>query len=112
APLSRRWLSVDAWLLGLRCRRRRLLLGAGHLGHGSGTWTALDSGLLGLGRQRIRFLQRLLGPAGWFLRRRQLRLWILRRWLSGWTLAGRTVLLQPFSEQCECHQHSQRLQHD
>jgi hypothetical protein len=48
ASLSRPWLSLDAWLLGLRRRLRRLLLGAGYMGDGSGTRSALDSSLLGL----------------------------------------------------------------
>ncbi len=72
--LSRRWLSLDAGLLGLRRRRLRLLLGAGHLGHGSGTRSALDSGVLGLEQQRICLQPRLLGSAGWLLWRSQLRL--------------------------------------
>ncbi len=43
-----RGLHLDAWLLGIL--RRRLLLGAGNMGHGSATWSALDARLLGLGR--------------------------------------------------------------
>ncbi len=64
---------LDTRLLGLR-RRRRLLLGAGHLGYGSGTRSALDSGVLGLEQQRICLQPRLLGPGGRFLWWRPLRL--------------------------------------
>ena len=46
-----------------------LLLGAGDLGDGSRSRLPLDSGLLGLGRQRLCFLRRLLGAASRFLRR-------------------------------------------
>src|ERR1700687_955135 len=59
APLSRRWLSLDTRILGL-CRRR-LLLGAGYVGDGSGRLFPVDSSLLGLERQRICLLRWLLG---------------------------------------------------
>ncbi len=87
---------LDARLLGL-CRRRRLLLGAGRLGHGSRTWSAMDAGLLGMGRQRICLLQRLLGPAGRFLWWRQLWIWIYGdgyqggRWQNGQFFYNRSV---------------------
>ncbi len=53
APLSGRGLYLDAWILGL-CRRR-LLLGAGYVGHGAGSRFPLDPGLVGLGRRSIFF---------------------------------------------------------
>src|SRR5450755_2121009 len=67
ASLPRRWLSLDTRVLGLRWRHRRLLLGAGDVGDGSGGRFSLDSSLLGLGRQRIYLLRRLLGSACRFL---------------------------------------------
>ena len=50
------------------------LLGTGHVGDGSGTRSAVDSRLLGLGWQRIRFLRWVLGSACRVLWRDQLRL--------------------------------------
>jgi hypothetical protein len=50
ANLPRRGVHLDPRLLGLGSRRGRLLLGAGNLGVGAGSWFPVDSGLLGLGR--------------------------------------------------------------
>ena len=49
AALPRGGLYLDTWILGLG--RRRLLLGAGNVGAGSGSRFPLDPGVLGLGRR-------------------------------------------------------------
>src|SRR5580658_8980244 len=51
AGLPRRWLHLDARILGLG--RRRLLLGAGHVDRSPGSRFLLDAGVLGLGRQQF-----------------------------------------------------------
>ena len=54
--LPRRELHLDPRLLELGLKLRRLLLGSWDLGAGAGGRFFVDSGLLGLGRQRICFL--------------------------------------------------------
>src|SRR5271165_3473313 len=49
ASLPRRWLYLDARLLGLERRRRRLLLGTRHMGTGAGSRLPLDPTVLGMG---------------------------------------------------------------
>src|SRR5262249_61019685 len=70
-------LHLDARLLGLR--RRRLLLGAWHLGRAADGRLSLDPGLLGLARGRLCLERRLLGPAHRLLRRPPFQVPLLRR---------------------------------
>src|SRR3954467_11724500 len=76
ASVPGRWIHLDSRLLGLRIGW--ILLGARHLGGRTRAWLALDPWLLGLERWRISLARRLLGPAHWLLRRRQLRLRLFR----------------------------------
>src|ERR1700733_5659476 len=76
ACTSRRWLHLDARLLGLRSAG--LLLGSRNLGRATDGGPAVDSGLLGLEQRNICLERRLLGAAHWLLRRRQLWLWLRR----------------------------------
>src|SRR3954462_2022906 len=61
-------LYLDARLLGVRSGLRRLLLGPRHMGGSARSRFALDSRLLGLGRQPVFLSRRLLGSRGRFLR--------------------------------------------
>src|SRR5260370_1660632 len=54
AYLSGRRAHLDAWIVGVGRRRRRLLLGARNLGIGAASWISVDAGLLGLGCRRLR----------------------------------------------------------
>ena len=78
ASYSRPRLSLDAGLLGVEPRVWRILLGARHMGAAAPGWGSMDSGLLGLGRQRVQLESRVLGSACRVLRRCQL--WIRIHW--------------------------------
>src|SRR5262249_27571354 len=72
ASLPRARIHLDAWLLGLWAGW--ILLGARHMGCGTGRRFALDAWILGLGRRRLCLARGLLGSACWILRWHQL--WI------------------------------------
>jgi hypothetical protein len=65
-PICPGGLHLDSRLLGLG--RRRLLLGAWHVGAGAASRLLLDSPVLGLGRFCFYFPRRILGPGGGLLR--------------------------------------------
>src|SRR6266478_4356624 len=67
ADLSGRRIRLDAGILGVGRRRRRLLLGAGNLDIGTASGISVDAGLLGLGWRRLRFPRGLLGTGGGIL---------------------------------------------
>jgi hypothetical protein len=48
-------LSLDAWVLGLRLRFQRLLLGSRRVGGTARSWFPMDPWLLGLGRRPVYF---------------------------------------------------------
>src|SRR4029077_10333825 len=78
AAVPGRGLHLDAWLLGLRLRYRRLLLGAWYVGVGTGGRFPLDPGILGLGWGKLYFPRRILGAGCRFLWRNRLWLRLLR----------------------------------
>ncbi len=84
-----------------------------------GTWVlAPEVGFLwtpgywGWGGDGFIFHEGYWGPQVGFYGGISLRLRLLRRGLRRWTLGQRPLLLQPFGEQRERHQNSQRLQHN
>ncbi len=111
AAHSGRRLPLDAGLLAVGPERRRLQLGAGHLGAAARLWHVVDAGLLGLRRRRLPVARRLLGHERGLLRRPELRLRLQRQRLLGRTLGSRPFPLQPVGQQPAARPRAQRLQH-
>ena len=94
----------------LELRSSGLLLGTGSVGAAAPTGLSMDAGLLGICRRHLPFQLRVLGPAYWLLRWRELWKWLHWPRLSGWLLEQQPLLLQPRRQQCKRHEHYQRVQ--
>src|SRR5262249_17870795 len=91
AAMPRRWLPLDARLLGVG--RWQLLLGPRHLGRATAARLPVDAWILGLGWPRLCLPRGLLGRARRILWWCRLRLRLLRTRVRRRPLGRRTLLL-------------------